>query len=303
MTPALSIALEIPEYLTDEATIGKCTSAILGIYRAQAELGIATAGGVSVRSVKELNNPSISVWTTAQNIQKAASTFTRSGSFVYAISPKVDFDGIPDFPSLRQMLEKIAKLANEGKILSARTLVGEAVTDGIRKMSHTHTCMLSNKSIAAEGKLPLCILIESEEDLPFAFVGKVQSYQVPSCDEVEIPERTELIACERPDVVIVSTLADSNAMALAAFLEEQGAAVTLITDVNSIALPRAILTTQTLILCQGVKLPDSKQLAFAMDTLRRAGGFFLSLSKNTAMEGFISLKNGIDAKILKKICN
>jgi hypothetical protein len=201
------------------------------------------------------------------------------------------------------MLEKIAKLANEGKILSARTLVGEAVTDGIRKMSHTHTCILSNKSIAAEGKLPLCILIESEEDLPFAFVGKVQSYQVPSCDEVELPERTELIACERPDVVIVSTLADSNAMALAAFLGEQGAAVTLITDVNSIALPRAILTTQTLILCQGVKLPDSKQLAFAMDTLRRAGGFFLSLSKNTAMEGFISLKNGIDAKILKKICN
>ncbi len=300
---SLSIALEIPEDLTDHTKIGKCMSTILGFYRAQTELGLAVAGGVSIRTAKDLTNPSISVWVTAQNTQKMASTFTKTGSFVYAVSPLLDKNGIPDFSALRQMLRQISKLANEGKILAARTLVGEAITDGIRKMSHTHTCVLSNKSVAAQGKLPLCILIESNEDLPFAFIGKVEACCHVAYEAIEIPDRTELIACERPDVVILSTLMDSDAMALAAFLEDRGAAVTLITDANSVTLPRSILTTQTLILCPGVKLPDSKQMNFALDTLHSAGGIFLSPSQNTAPDGFIGLKSGIDEKILKKICN
>ena len=300
---SLSLALEIPEDISNPQTFGKCMSAILGLYRAQTELGLAASGGVSVRGTKELKNPSLSVFVTAQNAQNAASIFVKSNSSVYAVSPALDKDGLPDFASLRQMLEKIATLATDGKILSARTLVGEAVTDGIRKMTHTHTCTLTNKSIAAEGKLPLCILIESDEDLPFAFVGKVQPCKAPICETIEIPERTELVACEQPDVVIVSTITDGNAMALASLLEKKGASVTLVTDVNSITLPRAILTTQTLILCPNVRLSESAQMQFALDTLRRAGGIFLSLSKNASTEGFVSLKNGIDGDILKKICN
>ncbi len=302
---SLSIALEIPEELTDSAILGKCMSTVLGIYRAQTELGLAATGGVTIRTTKNLLNPSVSVWTTAQSTQKVANTLTKSGNFVYAVSPKLDQDGLPDFSALRQMLVQIAKLVNEGKILSARTLVGEAVTDGIRKMSDTHTCVLSNKGIAAEGKLPLCILIESEEDLPLCFVGKVHPYNRPASETVEIRERTDIVACERPDIVIVSNLLDSNAMALAAFLEERGAHVSLFAEPekDAVSLSRAILTTQTLILCSDVKLPETKQMAFALDSCRRAGGIFLSLSKTAAYEGFIPLKNGIDAEILKKICN
>lgn len=299
---SLSIAIEIPENLAQPATLGKCMATILGIYRAQTELGLATAGSVSVRTTKDLDNPSVSVWTTAQNAKKVASTFTRSDSFVYAVSPKLDEDGLPDFSDLRQMLVQIAKLANEGKILSSRTLVAESVTNGVRKMSNTKTCVLSDKTIAAEGKVPFCILIESCEELPLHQIGTVQTcHRIPN-ETVEIPERTDLIPCERPDVVIVSTLTDSNAMALAALLEERGASVTLITDTASLVLPRAILTTQTLILCPNVILPKSNQLEFALDTLRRAGGISLSLSKNIVPEGFIPLKNGIGEEILQKIC-
>ena len=277
-------------------------STVLGIYRAQAEIGLAAAGGVTIRTVKELSDPSLSVWATSQGALKTANVFTKSGSYVYAVSPKLEEDGLPTFPALRQMLVQIAKLANEGKILSARTLVGESITDGIKKMSNSYTCRLSNKRIAAEGEHPLCILIESEADLPLCLVGKTEPACRPVAETIELPERTELMACDRPDIVIVSTLLDSNAMALAAFLEERGASVTLITDVNSMALPRAILTTQTLILCPGVKLPETPQMQFALDTLRRAGGIFLSLSKNCAMKGFISPQNGIDEEIFKKIC-
>ncbi len=301
---SLFIALEIPERLTDSATLGGCMSTILGLYRAQTELGLAATGGIPIRTAKDSCLPSVSVWATAQNIQKAASTFTKSGSFVYAVTPKLDKDGLPDFSALRQMLMQITQLAQEEKILSVRTLIGEAVTDGIRKMSLTHTCVLSNKSIAAEGKLPLCVLIESEEDLPLCLVGKVQPYRRLPQESFEIPERTDLIACERPDIVIVSTLTDSNAMALAAHLEERGAHVSLFAEPekDAVALSRAILTTQTLILCQNAKLPETKQMEFALDSLRRAGGILLSLSKNVAPEGFIPLKNGIDEEILQKIC-
>ncbi len=302
---SLAIALEFPEDMAKTETVGNCISSILGLYRAQVELGLATTGRVSIRTTKDLNDPSVSVWAMAHNVQKVSSTFTKSGSFVYAVSPKLDKDGLPEFSALRQMLAQIANFAIEGKILSCRTLVGEAITDGIRKMSLTHTCVLSDKSVAAGDKLPLCILIESEEDLPLSLVGKVQPYRPMLRETVEISERTDLIACERPDVVIVSTLLDNNALALAAHIENRGARVSLFLEPEkeSIALARAILTTQTLILCQNAKLPETKQLDFALDSLRRAGGILLSLSKNTVPEGFVSLKNGIDKEILQKICN
>ena len=301
---SLSVAVEFPEDLENAETVGSCTSAILGLYRAQMELGIATAGRIHTRTTKGLDAPAVSVWATAQNIQKSANTFAKSGSFVYAVTPKLDKDGLPDFQALRQMLGEIAKFAKNGSIISSRVLVGEAITDGIRKMKSTFTCTLSDKSIAAGDKLPLCILIESQEDLPLSLVGKVQPCRQPAPEAIEIPERTELIACERPDIVIVSTLLDSDAMALAAYLEERGAQVSLFAEPekDAMALSRTILTTQTLILCQNAKLPETKQMKFALDSLRRAGGILLSLSKNTAPEGFISPKNGIDEGILQKIC-
>ena len=300
----LSLALEFPEDLSDAKTVGKCMSAVLGLYRAQTELGLATAGRVSVRGVKGLNTPSVSVWTMAQEAKEVANTFTKSGALVYAVSPALDVDGLPDFSALRQMFHQIAKFANEGKILSSRVLVGEAITDGIRKMSDTHTCVIKDGAAVAGDKLPLCILIESEDVLPLRCIGKVHPYKrLPKAD-IELPERTDLIACERPEIVIVSTLSDSNAMALAAFLKDRGANVSLFSEPqkDAVALSRAILTTQTLILCPGAKIPKTKQMDFALDTLHHAGGIFLSLSKNAVHDGFVSIKNGIDEKILKKIC-
>ncbi len=301
---ALSVALEFPTDLSDTVTVGKCISTVLGLYRAQTELGIVTAGRVSARTEENLDSPTVSVWTTAQNIKKVSSTFTKSGSLVYAVSPALDPDGLPDFSALRQLLHQIAKFANEGKILACRVLAGEAITDGIRKMSNTHTCVLSDKTVAAEGKIPLCILLESEESLPLHCIGKVHPYKRLPKPQTNIPERTDLIACKKPDVVIVSSLTDNNAMALAALLEDRGAHVSLFTapDAEAAALSRAMMTTQVLILCPNAKLPQTKQTDFALDTLRRAGGILLSLSKKCAPEGFISVSRGIDEEILQKIC-
>lgn len=299
----LSIALEIPDDLSDERTVGKCIAGVLGLYRAQTELALPTTGRVSIRGIADSIAPTLSVWSLAQSKKKMPATFTKSGSFVYAVAPKLDKDGLPDFAALRQLLNQLARFASEGKILSSRTLVGEAVTDGIRKMSLSHTCVLSDKRVAAEGKVPLCILIESEAELPFAYIGKVHPFIRLPRETVDIPARTELVACDRPEVVIVATLADSNAMALASLLENRGAHVSLFTEAekNAVALSRAILTTQSLILCNRAKLPETKQIQFALDTLQRAGGILLSLSPTATVEGFVSLKNGINEEILQKI--
>ena len=300
----LSMALEIPANLTDDACVGNCMATLLGLYRAQTELGLAAQNRTAIRLEESLTSPNVSVWALAKNPTKTATTFTKSGSFVFAVSPEFDSDGLPNFAALRQMLSQIASFANDGKILSCRTLIGESINKGIRKMSHTHTCVFSNEVLNAKENLPLCILIESDQELPFCCIGKVHPYKRLPKEALDIPKRTDLIACERPEIVIVSSIGDNNAMALAALLEERGAHVSLFAHptAQKMQLSRAILTTQTLILCPNAHLPHSKEIDFALETLHRAGGIFLSLSKNIVPDGFIPLKKGIDEEILEKIC-
>lgn len=300
----LSLALEFPTDISDPYIAGNCTATVLGLYRAQAELGLPCAGGVPIRSADSLTSAAVSTWAFAMGTQKVASSFQKNGSTVYAVAPSLDHNGMPDFAALRQMLDQITKYTKEGKVLSARVLTGEAITDGIRKMSTRYSCLLQDAAVAAEGKLPLCILIESEAYLPLHRIGVVRPYKRLPRETVLLPEKSDLIACEHPDVVLVAGIADSDAMALAALLEEHGARVTLITDTegDAVALCRAIMTTQTLILCHGVTLPQTKQLDFALATLQSAGGRMLSLDKKAAPCGFVALKNGIDAEILQKIC-
>ena len=301
---SLSLALEIPADLTDSATVGSCMSTILGLYRAQTELGLATAGNIVMRSTENLKYPTVTAWTLSQNALNVASTFGKAGSLVYAVSPSMNTDGLPDFSSLRQLFNQIADFAKQNKILSCRVLTAESVTDGIRKMSNTHTCVLSDTTVAAEGKLPLCILIESDALLPLKQIGKVHPYKRLPREAVEIPDRTDLIAGERPEVVIVASLYDNNAAALAAILEDRGAAVSLFTAAkgDAAALSRAMLTAQALILCPNAILPQTKQIDFALDTLRRAGSILLSLSPKNISNGFIYLKNGFNEEIFQKIC-
>ena len=300
----LSLALEIPKDLTAPETVGNCMATLLGLYRAQTELGLFSNGRVPIRSNETLDTPCVSVWALAESHKAPKSVFSKSGNFVYALSPALDKNGLPDFVALRQMLTQIAKFANEEKISACRVLAGESITDGIRKMSHTLTCVLAENTIAFEGKLPLCILIESEQALPLSCIGKVRPCNCAPRETIAIPKHTDLIACDKPEIVIVSSLRDNNAMALAALLEARGAHVSFfaLSKENEPAISRAILTTQTLILCSNMKLPETAQMQFALDTLKRAGGILLSLSKNSVPEGFISLKNGIDEEILQKIC-
>ena len=180
----LSLAWEFPADLSDSATVGKCLAGILGIYRVQTELGLFASRDVPLRADKDLKSPSVSVWITAQETSPLPCIFTKEESLVYAFTPKLDKDGLPDFFVLRQAFTQLAKLAEEGKILSCCPLVGESITDGIRKMSDTFTWNLRDRAVASEGALPFCLLIESEHALPWRNVGLVRPWkQVESADK------------------------------------------------------------------------------------------------------------------------
>ena len=171
----LALALELPKDLSHDAVVGKCMLTILGLFRAQTELKLAAKGGTLIDRGKNVSVPSIFVWTAAQNAKNVPNVLTTPGSSIYAVTPRLDFDGLPVFSDIRKKLNVIAKLASKGKILSFRVLSGETVAEGICKMSNAYTCEKSEKAMLTEVKLPLCILIESNTRLPWRCVGKVVS--------------------------------------------------------------------------------------------------------------------------------
>ena len=169
----LTVALEVPKNLSNDEVVSKYMSTVLGLYRAQMELKLTSQNSTFVQNDATASTPSIYVWAIAENAKKIPSLFTKPDSFVYAVTPAFDNDGLPDFGEFRQTLNSIAKLARKGKILSSRVLWDETIIDGIREMSSAYSCDITEKNFLNEVKLPLCILIESNKRLPWRCVGKV----------------------------------------------------------------------------------------------------------------------------------
>ncbi len=301
----LSLAMELPVDCTEPATAGNCMASVLGLYRAQIELGLP-ARPVILRSFSDITAPTVSAFVTAHGKQ-IPEHFTNEGNLVYCVAPKLDENGMPDFSALRQMLEQLSAWSRNGDITAFRVLVDRSVTDGILKMKDAYSCRLSDSTLAADGAHSLLILLESKKKLPLRQVGTVVTapQAVDATEQVFIPRRSDLIWSECPDAVVLAKKADADATVLAAVLEERGAHVTLYTDDAECMAPlsRAILTAQYLIVCKRATLIHTKQIDFALETLRASGGTILQFSdKNEPIPNAILLKKGMDGKVLKTIC-
>ena len=171
---ALALTLEVPQDLSDDAEVGKCMATVLGLYRAQTELGIATQEQVFVRKNKYAAVPSVFSWSMADGTHKLPTAFTKNGNYVYALSPSLGADGLPELSAWKKNLKYIAKLSQKGNIQSYRVLFGETLTEGIWQMSNSLVCVRGDETPLSERKLPLCILIESPKKLPLLCVGQVR---------------------------------------------------------------------------------------------------------------------------------
>lgn len=168
----LSLALEVPKRLSNSETIGKCVSTIFGLYRVQIELGLATASQISICTNRDLNAPSVSAWTMAENLKQTSGTFVKPGSFVYALPFELDEDGLPDFSALQKELKSLSKFARKGKTLSSRVVWNESILDGIVKMQDSHVCRVKETEMDLDEIIPMAILIESKKRLPLQRIGK-----------------------------------------------------------------------------------------------------------------------------------
>ena len=106
-------------------------------------------------------------------------------------------------------------------------------------------------------------------------------------------------------LMALATGGDTDACALASLLTENGATVhAFVTDApDALKLSRALLQSQTLILCQKAPLPHTPQMQFALQTLRHAGGRVLMLGSASAkMQGAIQLPLGLTSEHLSVLC-
>ncbi|MBQ8416200.1 MAG: hypothetical protein IJX13_04810 [Clostridia bacterium] len=301
----LSISIDLPEATTAPQAVGAALSTILGIYRAQTELGIP-AQAISTHTTREQATPTVTAFATASGDPRPGE-FLQEKNFVYCLTPRLRENGLPDFTSLREMMDTLVRLSKSGAILSARVLCFESITDGIQKMSKGYTCRLTNLTVASCGKLPLGVLIESDRALPFQKVGITVPKKAPVSlpMTVSLPEKDSFIWSECPEVVMIAKQTDADAHILARYLEKNGCCVHLFSSgtTEDARLSRALMGAQTLILCANATMPKTERFNFALSTFRSAGGLSISVGvQKKAQNEFLPFKNGICESVLKKIC-
>lgn len=302
----LSIGLNFPSDLRDSAKASACYSAVLGCYRAQAELAVP-AFGVSMLSDESISDLEISVFSSTNGTRNTVpNQFARQGSYVYLIAVETDQASLPNFDTLRKLLSDLAAWASANKIQSARLLTNEIPTDALTSMSANGLfCKITDERIVSEGALPLAFIIESNEALPLFRIGTVEEKEAEhSQEKIELPTSKEsLIWSEKAEIVVVAESKDYYAQELTSILHQYGADAKLFfsdEDTNG-PLSHALLTANTLLVCKGVELTLDTHLRFALKVMKAANGRCIAFEK-TVPDGYIAMPNGISKRNLEIIC-
>ncbi len=305
----LAVALTLPQNLSDSRIAGESISTILGLYRLQAELGLPLITG-TINALDHPTHPQMATFALA-NGTPCPIHWQNEGNYVYCVMPQLQQDGLPNFYELRNLLSYLADLRNRHVLQSARILCRESITDALIQMrTDALSCRFVGDTWAAQGKLPLAILLETTEPLTH---GKQVARIVKRADvlsekeDFELPPTEPLIRSKNTTVTVVSNKGDCEARKLSHYLTLRGATVNAITLTKVLSLDllaESIFSSQTLIICRDISLPHSAQVDFAVDSLVRGGGRILfPLRKNPDDSiGGIALEKGLNEKMIDQIC-
>ena len=182
-----NIYLSFQEYFEnlekDEKRWGKPLSSLLGAFKAQMDYRVAAIGGKDSMSgtFENLTVPPtlVSFAVTTQEIDKIISPeFKKSGNAVYFIKAEFDDNYLPKSENLREVFDKISKLIEEKKIISAYAVGMGGVAEAIYKMSIGNYLgfefneNLSLQEIFAQNFASF--LVEVEEDIEIGVkIGKI----------------------------------------------------------------------------------------------------------------------------------
>ena len=124
----------------DGARWGKPLAALLGAFRAQMELGIASIGGKDSMSgsFENLDVPPtlVSFAVTTDNVKNVITgDLKKSGSKVILLTPEYGEDTLPTADSLKALFDRVTALMRAGKVYSAYTPTYGGIAEAIYKMS------------------------------------------------------------------------------------------------------------------------------------------------------------------------
>lgn len=158
--------------------VGAQLALLLGLYRAVTEFELSSLDS----HVLAANTADFSVCAVAREPERPTPCRLQSQhSSIYLLGPLYDENGNPDFADVKKMLDYFGKLCRDGKILSARAVVGD-VLPVLEKMSEK--CLVEYLLEEPRTALPGSILVETKEELEGILIGKTR---VPET----APEETE----------------------------------------------------------------------------------------------------------------
>ncbi len=183
-----SIYLTFQEYFeslgTDPKRWGKPFAALLGAYRVQSELGIASIGGKDSMSgsFNELNVPptltSFAV-APAKADKVISSELKSSDSKIVLFEVERDENDLPVYDKLKEMYDYIHELILEGKVLSSSVVKGNGLSESLSKMCFGNMIgMRVDDSVTEDmlfGAMNGSIVIETAKDTELK-LGKVIAY-------------------------------------------------------------------------------------------------------------------------------
>ena len=128
-----------PKPKKDAERWGLPAAALLGAFKAQYDLGVASIGGKDSMSgtFENIDVPPtlVSFAVTMNKTQNTVSPeFKSAGSKVVLITPDYNESGLPEIKSLKKIYKEISDLVRAGKVLSAYTLTYGGIAEAVMKM-------------------------------------------------------------------------------------------------------------------------------------------------------------------------
>lgn len=190
---------------------GKPFASLLGAYKAQLELGIASIGGKDSMSgsFNELDvPPTLTSFAVAPAKASAvvSQEFKRTGSAVVLLPVKLDENDMPDFAALKKMYALVHELEMSGAVLSASVVRGHGLAETISKMSFGNKIGFKFKDDVDSdllfytpiGSIVLELSGVSAVYGDFTVLGTTQDKQSIEYADVEIPLSEAIDAWQKP---------------------------------------------------------------------------------------------------------
>ena len=157
---------------------GKTSQALLGLVKAQYEMGTPSIGGKDSMSGSFEDKvhvpPSlISIAVKTVNVDKVVSQeFKEANSKIYLVSLPMSENYEPNYQALKENLDKVLEYMDQGKVKAANIVDGGLLTT-LAKMSYGNMIGAEiSTSLNIYDIMPGHIILESSEDLDFEIIGE-----------------------------------------------------------------------------------------------------------------------------------